>query len=187
MWQPLTLGSLLPHLVAAAQVVDEIYDAGAAAAMSIERVEQVRHTSTGLGGAAKPGRGCTASSPLGCAAPCSADTWERLSDRYTQHPCCPQPHPAASYVAPCSLPACLAALLGGCQVVVMIHTGSRGLGHQVCTNALAACDRAVQRAGIKLVDRQLACMPIQSAEGRDYLAAMAAAANFAFCNRCGAG
>ncbi|GAB4820986.1 hypothetical protein N2152v2_008032 [Parachlorella kessleri] len=69
------------------------------------------------------------------------------------------------------------------QVCVMIHTGSRGLGHQVCTDALATCDRAVKKAGIKLVDRQLACMPIGSPEGQDYLKAMAAAANFAFCNR----
>lgn len=65
----------------------------------------------------------------------------------------------------------------------MIHTGSRGLGHQVCTDHLAASDRAMRRAGIRLVDRQLACMPLQSEEGKDYLAAMAAAANFAFCNR----
>lgn len=69
------------------------------------------------------------------------------------------------------------------QVMVMIHTGSRGLGHQVCTDALVAADRAMARAGIRLVDRQLACMPISSPEGRDYLAAMQAAANFAFCNR----
>ncbi len=47
----------------------------------------------------------------------------------------------------------------------------------------AALCRAVKKAGIKLVDRQLACMPIQSPEGQDYLKAMAAAANFAFCNR----
>ena len=103
----------------------------------------------------------------------------------------------------------------------MIHTGSRGLGHQVCTDALAACDRcgaqgatsagagggrrrwhappslpvcsrapcsappcrAMARAKVKLVDRQLACMPIGSPEGQAYLGAMQAAANFAFCNR----
>ena len=110
----------------------------------------------------------------------------------------------------------------------MIHTGSRGLGHQVCTDALVACDRwagcerggadcgaapdckllvlhlsavppgcctpppysalppacrAMARAGVKLVDRQLACMPIASPEGAAYLSAMKAAANFAFGNR----
>ncbi|KAL0035786.1 hypothetical protein WJX77_002605 [Trebouxia sp. C0004] len=68
-------------------------------------------------------------------------------------------------------------------VCVMIHTGSRGLGHQVCTDFLSASDQALARDKIHLVDRQLACMPIQSPEGQSYLAAMAAAANFAFANR----
>lgn len=68
-------------------------------------------------------------------------------------------------------------------VCVMIHTGSRGLGHQICTDFLSASDRALAREKIHLVDRQLACMPIQSPEGQSYLAAMAAAANFAFANR----
>lgn len=68
-------------------------------------------------------------------------------------------------------------------VCIMIHTGSRGLGHQICTDFLSASDRALARGNIHLVDRQLACMPIQSPEGQSYLAAMAAAANFAFANR----
>ena len=69
------------------------------------------------------------------------------------------------------------------QVVVLIHSGSRGLGHQVCTDHLEVMDRAMPKHGITVVDRQLACVPISSAEGRAYLGAMAAAANFAFANR----
>lgn len=69
------------------------------------------------------------------------------------------------------------------QITVMIHSGSRGLGHQVCTDHLKVMDKAVSKYGIKLPDRQLACAPIRSAEGQAYLAAMAAAANFAFANR----
>ena len=69
------------------------------------------------------------------------------------------------------------------QVTVSIHTGSRGLGHQVCTDTVAAMGRAGIRYGIELPDRQLGCAPIDSPEGRQYLAAMAAAANFAFANR----
>jgi len=68
-------------------------------------------------------------------------------------------------------------------VTVMIHCGSRGLGHQVCTDQLAIMDRAVHRYGIWLPDRQLACAPLESEEGRAYLRAMAAAANFAWANR----
>eukprot|EP00877_Chromochloris_zofingiensis_P007057 jgi/Chrzof1/2604/Cz11g22050.t1 len=68
-------------------------------------------------------------------------------------------------------------------ICVMIHSGSRGLGHQVCTDYLSACDRVMQRQNLKLVDRQLACAPLSSPEGQDYLAAMSCAANFAFCNR----
>eukprot|EP00775_Hariotina_reticulata_P006207 gene6207-6443_t len=68
-------------------------------------------------------------------------------------------------------------------ICVMIHSGSRGLGHQVCTDYLSACDRAMARSSIRLVDRQLAAAPLSSSEGQDYLAAMAAAANFAFANR----
>ncbi|MBN2057675.1 MAG: RtcB family protein [Candidatus Saganbacteria bacterium] len=69
------------------------------------------------------------------------------------------------------------------QVTIMVHTGSRGLGHQVCTDYIKVMNRAAQKYGIKLPDRQLCCAPISSPEGRDYFAAMAAAANFAWCNR----
>jgi tRNA-splicing ligase RtcB (3'-phosphate/5'-hydroxy nucleic acid ligase) len=69
------------------------------------------------------------------------------------------------------------------QVTVLIHSGSRGLGHQVCTDYVRRMDAALARHGIELPDRQLACAPLQSAEGRDYLGAMAAAANFAWANR----
>ena len=71
----------------------------------------------------------------------------------------------------------------GGQVLVLIHTGSRGLGHQVCTDYLRVMERAVARYAISLPDRQLACAPVDSAEGRQYLAAMRCAANFAWCNR----
>lgn len=69
------------------------------------------------------------------------------------------------------------------QLVVMIHSGSRGFGHQVCTDYLKVMDRAVKRLGISLPDRQLACAPVESPEGRDYLKAMACAANYALVNR----
>ena len=69
------------------------------------------------------------------------------------------------------------------QVTVMIHSGSRGLGHQVCSDHLKIMIRAAERYGISLPDRQLCCAPIRSGEGRAYLAAMAAAANYAFANR----
>lgn len=69
------------------------------------------------------------------------------------------------------------------QVTVLIHTGSRGLGHQVCTDYVQKMDAAMARYHILLPDRQLACAPIRSPEGRAYLGAMAAAANFAFANR----
>ena len=69
------------------------------------------------------------------------------------------------------------------MVTVMIHCGSRGLGHQVCTDFLEVLDRAVKKYGIKLPDRQLACAPIKSREGQDYFAGMAASANYAWCNR----
>jgi tRNA-splicing ligase RtcB (3'-phosphate/5'-hydroxy nucleic acid ligase) len=68
-------------------------------------------------------------------------------------------------------------------VTVLIHSGSRGLGHQVCTDHVKAMDVALPRHGIQLPDRQLACAPIASGEGRAYLGAMAAAANFAWANR----
>ena len=69
------------------------------------------------------------------------------------------------------------------QVLVLIHTGSRGFGHQVCTDHLRIMERAVSKYGIALPDRQLACAPVQSSEGQDYLAAMACAANYAWNNR----
>jgi tRNA-splicing ligase RtcB len=69
------------------------------------------------------------------------------------------------------------------QIVVLIHSGSRGLGHQVCTDYLDIMQDGMRRYGISVVDRQLACVPIKSKEGEDYLQAMAAAANFAFANR----
>ncbi len=69
------------------------------------------------------------------------------------------------------------------QVLVLIHTGSRGLGHQICTDHLRIMEQAVSRHRIKLPDRQLACAPIESREGRDYLGAMACAANYAWANR----
>ncbi len=69
------------------------------------------------------------------------------------------------------------------EITVMIHSGSRGLGHQVCEDYLRHMVNTASRHGIDLPDRQLCCAPIQSPEGRDYLAAMAAAANFAFANR----
>ncbi len=69
------------------------------------------------------------------------------------------------------------------QVVVLIHCGSRGLGHQVCTDFLKTMNEAMRRYNIALPDRQLACVPTQSPEGQSYLAAMAAAANFAWANR----
>lgn len=69
------------------------------------------------------------------------------------------------------------------QVTVLIHTGSRGLGHQVCADYVRVMDAALARYSIVVPDRQLACAPLSSSEGRDYFAAMCAAANFAFCNR----
>ncbi|HUP33215.1 MAG TPA: RtcB family protein [Gaiellaceae bacterium] len=69
------------------------------------------------------------------------------------------------------------------QVTVLIHSGSRGFGHQVCTDYVRTMDAAQARYGIVLPDRQLACAPQSSPEGRAYLAAMAAAANFAWANR----
>ncbi|WP_229401645.1 RtcB family protein [Micromonospora okii] len=69
------------------------------------------------------------------------------------------------------------------QVVVMIHSGSRGLGHQVCTDHVRAMERTMPRYGIEVPDRQLACAPTDSPQGRAYLGAMAAAANYARANR----
>jgi len=69
------------------------------------------------------------------------------------------------------------------QVTMLIHSGSRGFGHQVCTDHLASMERAVKKYGIQLPDRQLACTPIDSEEARAYLGAMRAAANYAWANR----
>lgn len=69
------------------------------------------------------------------------------------------------------------------QIVIIIHTGSRGLGYQVCDDNLKTTIRAAERYGIELPDRQLACAPLKSSEGKAYLGAMRAAANFAFVNR----
>jgi tRNA-splicing ligase RtcB len=68
-------------------------------------------------------------------------------------------------------------------VTVFIHSGSRGLGHQVCTDYLDVMLKATRKYGIDLPDRQLACAPLTSPEAEDYLAAMYAAANYAFANR----
>jgi tRNA-splicing ligase RtcB len=69
------------------------------------------------------------------------------------------------------------------QVCVLIHSGSRGLGYQVCDDALRNLRDAPAKYGFDLPDRQLVCAPVESAEGRHYLGAMRAAANYAFCNR----
>ena len=69
------------------------------------------------------------------------------------------------------------------QILVMIHCGSRGFGHQICTDYVASLGQSVKKFGINIPDRQLACAPVKSKEGRDYLSAMACAANYAWTNR----
>lgn len=69
------------------------------------------------------------------------------------------------------------------QVCVMIHCGSRGLGHQICADYVRRMEKAMRRYGIEVPDRQLACAPVSSPEGHAYLGAMAAAANYARANR----
>lgn len=69
------------------------------------------------------------------------------------------------------------------QVTLLIHSGSRGFGYQVCDDFLKGMVQATRKYGIELPDRQLACAPLDSPEGRDYLAAMACAANYAWANR----
>lgn len=69
------------------------------------------------------------------------------------------------------------------RITVLIHTGSRGLGHQVCTDYVRLMDQAMTHYGITLPDRQLACAPFRSPEGQQYFGAMCAAANFAWANR----
>ena len=71
------------------------------------------------------------------------------------------------------------------QIVVLAHSGSRGFGHQVCTDFLRDMDPAMRRYKLELPDRQLACVPVNSPEGEAYLGAMRAAANFAWANRQG--
>ncbi len=68
-------------------------------------------------------------------------------------------------------------------ITVMIHSGSRGLGYQVCEDALKTLHHVPEKYGIDLPDRQLVCAPVESPEGQHYLGAMRAAANFAWCNR----
>ncbi len=69
------------------------------------------------------------------------------------------------------------------QITVMIHTGSRGFGHQVCSDYLRVMERAMKKYNISLPDRELAAAPVNSPEGEDYFAAMSGAANYGFCNR----
>ncbi len=69
------------------------------------------------------------------------------------------------------------------QITVMIHSGSRGLGYQVCEDALSDLRNVPKRYGIELPDKQLVCAPVRSKEGQKYIGAMRAAANFAWCNR----
>ncbi|MFH1874969.1 MAG: RtcB family protein [Pseudomonadota bacterium] len=69
------------------------------------------------------------------------------------------------------------------QVTIMIHTGSRGFGHQVCDDYIGVMLKAAQKYGIDLPDKQLCCAPINSPEGKKYLGAMGAAVNFAYANR----
>ncbi|NJD59972.1 MAG: RtcB family protein [Anaerolineae bacterium] len=69
------------------------------------------------------------------------------------------------------------------RLAVQIHCGSRGFGHQICTDYVEEFQAAVRRYGIHLVDRELVCAPLNSPEGQDYLAAMRCAANYAFANR----
>jgi tRNA-splicing ligase RtcB (3'-phosphate/5'-hydroxy nucleic acid ligase) len=69
------------------------------------------------------------------------------------------------------------------QLTVLIHCGSRGLGHQICSDYLRVSEMALRNRGLKLVDRELACVPNNSVEGEDYRKAMYCALNFAWCNR----
>ena len=79
----------------------------------------------------------------------------------------------------------IAEALGLCKdtITISIHSGSRGLGYQICDDFIKVMLKASQKYGIALPDKQLCCAPIRSAEGRSYLAAMACAANYAFANR----
>lgn len=69
------------------------------------------------------------------------------------------------------------------QIAVQVHCGSRGLGHQVCTDYVKRFQKSIKKYGFRLPDRELVCAPLSSPEGQDYLSAMKAAANYAFANR----
>ena len=69
------------------------------------------------------------------------------------------------------------------QIAVQVHCGSRGLGHQVCSDYVKRFQKSIRRYGFSLPDRELVCAPLSSQEGKDYLAAMKGAANYAFANR----
>jgi tRNA-splicing ligase RtcB len=69
------------------------------------------------------------------------------------------------------------------QICLMVHSGSRGFGYQICTESLPMMNKAADKYGIELPDRQLACAPVQSAEGQRYFSAMKCAANYAWANR----
>ncbi|MFX1461334.1 MAG: RtcB family protein, partial [Promethearchaeota archaeon] len=69
------------------------------------------------------------------------------------------------------------------QIMVMIHTGSRAIGHQVCTDSLRSIERAMKKYNIKVPDRELACVPADTPEAQNYISQMACAANFGFTNR----
>ncbi|MCX7990949.1 MAG: RtcB family protein [Proteobacteria bacterium] len=69
------------------------------------------------------------------------------------------------------------------QVTVMIHTGSRGFGHQVCTDFIEIMHKAIKKYKIEIYDMELACAPVNSSEAQDYLSAMKASANYAWANR----
>lgn len=69
------------------------------------------------------------------------------------------------------------------QIMVMIHTGSRALGHQVCTDSIRNIEKAMKKYNIKVPDRELACVPADTPEAQNYMSQMACAANFGFCNR----
>ncbi|MFO8019401.1 MAG: RtcB family protein [Promethearchaeia archaeon] len=69
------------------------------------------------------------------------------------------------------------------QVTIMIHTGSRAMGHQICTDSLRSVEKAMREQDIKVPDRELACVPANTSAAQDYMKQMACAANFGFCNR----
>jgi len=69
------------------------------------------------------------------------------------------------------------------QITIMIHTGSRGFGHQICTDFIEVMEKAARKYNIDLPDKELACAPFSSQEGKDYFSAMKAAANYAWANR----